>query len=202
MSKTIHFYFDLSSPYAYLASEQIEALAARTGCVVDWHPIMLGFVFKVTGGAPLTSLPMKGDYSMLDFKRSAVFYDVPYLQPSVFPIASTTAARAILWAKKYANSEYIRLTKSLFQAYFQLDQDISKNEVIAPLLRASGIDADAVIAATQTDEVKGFLKAEVDAAIAHKVFGTPYFIVDGEPFWGADRLPMMERWIAKGAWNY
>jgi 2-hydroxychromene-2-carboxylate isomerase len=198
----IHFYFDLSSPYAYLASEQIEALAERTGYNVDWHPIMLGFVFKLTGGGPLTSQPMKGEYSLRDFKRSAVFYDVPYRQPSTFPIATTTAARAILWAKKHANAEYIRLSKAFFQSFFQYDQDISKNEVVARILQASGFDADAVIAATQSDEGKALLKAEVDAALSNNVFGTPYFIVNGEPFWGADRLPMMERWLTKGAWSY
>jgi 2-hydroxychromene-2-carboxylate isomerase len=74
--------------------------------------------------------------------------------------------------------------------------------VIGDVAKALGYDADTVVAAAQTDDVKAKLKAAVDDAMAKGVFGSPFFVVDGEPFWGADRLPMMEKWLAKGAWAY
>src|SRR5690606_28310302 len=86
MSAPIDFYFDFSSPYGYLASTRIDAIAARHGRSVDWHPILLGAVFKATGGAPLASIPLKGPYSERDMARSARLMEVPFRLPSRFPI--------------------------------------------------------------------------------------------------------------------
>ena len=74
MTPPIDFYFDFSSPYGYLAAQKIEALAAKHGRAVDWHPVLLGVVFRQTGTAPLTDVPLKGDYSRRDFERSARFH--------------------------------------------------------------------------------------------------------------------------------
>jgi 2-hydroxychromene-2-carboxylate isomerase len=90
MPSPIDFYFDFSSPYGYLAAEMIEALGQRCGRPVNWHPMLLGVVFKTTGGQPLTMAPMKGPYSERDMRRSAAFYGVPFNMPSVFPIATQT----------------------------------------------------------------------------------------------------------------
>ena len=93
MSEALEFYFDFSSPYGYLASEKIDALAACYGRKVRWRPILLGVVFRQTGAAPLTEVPLKGEYSLRDFARSARFMDIPYTQPASFPIATQQAAR-------------------------------------------------------------------------------------------------------------
>ncbi len=84
MAQPIDFYFDYSSPYAYIAAQQIETLAARHGRSVDWHPILLGAIFPTTGGMPLVDIPLKGDYSRHDFARSARFAGVPFSMPPVF----------------------------------------------------------------------------------------------------------------------
>ncbi len=99
MSKPIDFYFDFSSPYGYMAAQKIDALAAKYGRTVDWRPMLLGVVFKQTGMAPLTQIPIKGDYSRRDFERSARFHGVPFRMPTVFPIASQAPSRIVLWAK-------------------------------------------------------------------------------------------------------
>lgn len=200
---TIDFYFDYSSPYGYLAAEQIEAVAARAGAMVTWRPILLGAVFRVTGGQPLTQAPLKGDYSARDFRRSAAFYGVPYRPPSMFPILTVQAARATLWARTHAPDRYRALALAFYRAYFRDDRDLSQSEVVADVLRREGFDADAVLAACSGEALKAELKAEVDQGIARGVFGSPYFIVDGvEPFWGADRLPMLEAWLSRGGWSY
>jgi 2-hydroxychromene-2-carboxylate isomerase len=202
MAGVIDFYFDFSSPYGYLAAEMIEAVGQRCDRTVNWHPILLGVVFKATGGQPLTMAPMKGPYSERDFKRSAAFYGIPYHPPSVFPIAGQNPARAVLWMQQKHPEHARKFTLELYRAFFREDRDISKLEVIGDVAAGLGYSADEVVAATQNDDIKNQLKASVEAAIARGVFGSPFFIVDDEPFWGADRLPMLERWLTDGAWKY
>jgi len=202
MAGAIDFYFDFSSPYGYLAAEMIEEIGQRVNRAVHWHPILLGVVFKSTGGQPLTMAPMKGPYSENDFRRSAAFYGIPYRAPSVFPIATQNPARAVLWMQERHPAHAKKFTLELYRAFFRGDRDISKLDVIGDIAAGLGYSADEVVAATQSDDIKNKLKANVEAAIAKGIFGSPFFIVDGEQFWGADRLPMMEAWITKGAWKY
>ncbi len=202
MKSPIDFYFDFSSPYGYLAAEQIETLGMRVGREINWHPILLGAIFKVTGGQPLTSHAFKGDYSLMDFKRSAAYYGIPYNPPKTFPIATQNSCRAVLWMHQKNPAHAKTLALELYRAFFRDDRDIGKFDVIADLASTLGYDESEITAASQSDEIKAQLKTEVEAAIAKKVFGSPYFIVDGEPFWGADRLPMMEKWLTEGAWKY
>ena len=202
MAGTIDFYFDFSSPYGYLAAEMIEEVGQRCGRTVDWHPILLGVVFKATGGQPLTMAPMKGPYSEKDFRRSAVYYGIPYNAPSVFPIAGQNPSRAVLWMQKSHPAHAKKFTLELYRAFFRGDRDISKLDVVGDIAAGLGYSADEVIAATQTEDIKNQLKTNVEAAIAKGVFGSPYFVADGEPFWGADRLPMLEQWIKRGGWKY
>ena len=202
MAGAIDFYFDFSSPYGYLAAEMIEDLGQRCGRAVNWHPMLLGVVFKSTGGQPLTLAPMKGPYSELDMRRSAAFYGVPFTMPSVFPIATQNPARAVLWMQQNHPAHVKQFTLELFRAFFRSNRDISKLDVVGDVAAGLGYNAEEVIAATQSDDIKNQLKANVEAAITRGVFGSPFFIVDNEQFWGADRLPMLERWLTQGAWKY
>src|SRR6267143_3484907 len=97
MATPIEFYFDFSSPYSYLASEAVEALAARHAREVEYKPMLLGVAFKVSGMRPLPEVPLKGEYSKRDFERSARFASVPFLLPETFPISTVAPARALLW---------------------------------------------------------------------------------------------------------
>ena len=202
MAGAIDFYFDFSSPYGYLAAEMIEDIGQRCGRAVNWHPMLLGVVFKTTGGQPLTMAPMKGPYSELDMRRSAAFYGLPFSMPTVFPIATQHPARAVLWMQQNHPADAKRFTLELFRAFFRGNRDISKLDVVGDIAAGLGYSATEVIAAAQSDDIKNQLKAQVEAAISKGVFGSPFFIVDGEQFWGADRLPMLERWLTKGAWTY
>src|SRR6185295_1903183 len=99
MASPIDFYFDFSSPYGYLATERIDDIAARHGRTVDWHPMLLGVVFKQTGMQPLTQIPLKGDYAARDFVRTARMLSVPFRMPATFPIPSQAPARVMLWLR-------------------------------------------------------------------------------------------------------
>lgn len=130
MTKTIDFYFDFASPYGYIAAEMIEEFAARQGRTVNWHPMLLGAVFKATGGKPLTDQAMKGEYSLADFRRSAAFYGVPFRTPSVFPISTINTCRAALWMQAHHPAHAKKFMLELYRAYFRGDKDIGKLDVI------------------------------------------------------------------------
>ena len=200
MPQAIDFYFDFSSPYGYFAASHIDALAARHGRQVNWRPVLLGVVFKQTGQQPLAHIPLKGEYAMRDLPRSARWFDVPFKTPSRFPIAGTSASRAYYWTQDRDSAAARQLALALYRAYFVEDRDISAPEVTADVAAGLGMPRADVLAALNDPAVKERLKREVDAAIARGVFGSPYVIVDGEPFWGSDRLDQVERWLATGGW--
>jgi 2-hydroxychromene-2-carboxylate isomerase len=196
--KPIDFYFDFSSPYGYLASQKIEALAERHGRSVDWHPMLLGVVFKQTGAAPLTEVPVKGPYSKRDFARSARFHGVEFEMPPVFPIPAQAPSRIVLWAKQNNAADAGRLAKALYRAFFVQGRDIGKPDVAAEVAGEQGFDAAQARACVDDPAIKDALRREVEGAIAAGVFGSPFVVVDGEPFWGLDRFDQVERWLKEG----
>ena len=199
MAAPIEFWFDFSSPYGYLASQKIEALAAKHGRGVDWRPMLLGVAFRQTGTAPLTEIPLKGDYSRRDFARSARFHGLPeFRMPSRFPIPTQAAARIVLWQKPRDAACATRLAKAYFRAYFADDVDISVPENAVAVATTEGVAPDQARAAIDDPAIKEALKREVDGAIARGVFGSPFVFVDGEPFWGLDRFDQVDRWLAMG----
>jgi 2-hydroxychromene-2-carboxylate isomerase len=198
MSAPIEFYFDFSSPYSYLASEQIEPLAARYGRTIDYRPVLLGAAFKASGMLPLVDIPLKGEYSKRDFDRSARFAGLQFVLPQPFPIGAVGASRAYLWLRDSDRERAHAFLHAAFRAYFAQGRNISESPVLAQVLQQVGVDPELALQAIQQPAVKEQLKALVDASLARGVFGAPFLFVDGEPFWGHDRLPQVERWLATG----
>lgn len=200
MAAAIDFYFDFSSPYGYFASHKIDALAAKHRREVRWRPFLLGVAFKATGGAPLPSIPVKGPYHLRDMLRTAKYLGVGYRHPSVFPIASVAPCRAFYWLDAKDSKRAKELAKALYTAYFLEGVDISKAENVVSIAAKSGLNADEVRAGIGDQATKDLTKAEVDKAIAIGAFGSPYVVIDGEPFWGSDRLDQIDKWLATGGW--
>jgi 2-hydroxychromene-2-carboxylate isomerase len=198
MSPPLDFYFDFSSPYGYFAAERVEALAARHGRSVRWHPILLGAVFRKVGTQPLTSYPLKGDYSRRDLARTARLHQLEFRMPSRFPIATQAPARIVTWLARTDAGRVVPYAQAAYRAYFCADRDISDPATAAAVAAAVGVDATAARAATEDPAIKDALREEVDAAIARGVFGSPFVIVDDEPFWGFDRFDQIDRWLATG----
>lgn len=199
MAEPIDFYFDFSSPYGYLMSEKIDAIAAQYERKVRWHPILLGAIFKTTGSAPLTlQAPLKAAYYTRDFARSARFLGVPFKAPSHFPLPTQIAARAYYWLHGQDCALARQFAHAVYRALFVDDRDISDPETIFEISAKNGIDRSIFEPALQTPEIKARLKDEVEQAMARGVFGSPTVIIDGETFFGADRLPQIERWLATG----
>lgn len=200
MPSPIEFYFDFSSPYGYIASEKIDALAAKHARDVTWRPIMLGVVFKTTGSAPLPSIPLKGPYSARDIARTARFIGVEYRPPSVFPISTVSPCRAFYWLDTRDAKRAKGLARALYRAYFVENVDISNAENTIAVCEKFGLKANDIRAALADPAIKDLLRSEVDKAIARGAFGSPYIIIDGEPFWGSDRLDQIDRWLQTGGW--
>ncbi len=200
MKAPIEFYFDFSSPYGYFASEKIDALAAKHGREVIWRPFLLGVAFKTTGGAPLPSIPMKGTYHLRDMLRTAKHLGLAYRHPSVFPISSVSPCRAFYWLDAKEPKRARELARALYRAYFIDDVDISGADHTVAVCVKAGLRAEEVRAGIGDQVTKDRTKAEVDKAIALGAFGSPYIVVDGEPFWGSDRLEQIDKWLATGGW--
>ena len=200
MSDSIEFYFDFSSPYGYLASERIDALAARHGREAVWRPYLMGVAMKVTGSSPLVDRPMMGAYSRHDMERSARRLEVPLRFPEPFPIATIAACRAVYWMERTGAVEAKSLAQALYRAYFVDGRNVSEAGVVADVAAESGVDRDALLAGIGEPAIKDRLKVVTNGAIERGVFGSPFFLVDGEPFWGHDRMEEIDRWLETGGW--
>jgi 2-hydroxychromene-2-carboxylate isomerase len=196
----VDFYFEFSSPYGYIASELADAFEKRIGRPLAWRPMLLGPVFKRTGGAPLTAIPLKGDYSRHDFVRSARWHKVPFRMPDNFPINAVAACRAFYWVNDRDPRQAKALARALYRAFFADNRDIGVPGTVVEIAKSLGIDGDALAAALDDPALKERTKGEVEAAIAKGVFGSPFFVIDGEPFWGVDRMAMAEEWVKTGGW--
>ncbi|NUZ06513.1 2-hydroxychromene-2-carboxylate isomerase [Piscinibacter koreensis] len=197
-AQAIDFYFDLSSPYSYIASEWIDAVAARHGRTVEWHAILLGATFQAAELKSPVSYPLKREYSLRDFERSARFAGVPMTIPARFPIPTQNAARVFWWLKSSDPGRANAWVRECMRAYFTRAVDLSDPAALEQLAGQFGLDAEACAAAWNDPTWKVALKSANDAAIARGVFGAPFFVVDGEPFWGNDRRAQIERWLEAG----
>lgn len=200
MSQLIDFYFDFYSPYGYFASYKIDEIAARHGRTVNWHPILLGPAFKAVGSKPLLEIPLIGEYSAHDFKRTARLEGVPFIMPPTFPGATLAAARAFYWANEIDSEKAKILAKAFYKAAFAEGRDLFDLKVVAEVTTQIGFNADEMLAAIQTDAIKNKLKQAVQDSLDKGVFGSPFIIIDGEKFWGNDRLTQVDQWLATGGW--
>ena len=199
MSKPIDFYFDFSSPYGYLGSTRIDALAAEHDRSVQWHPILLGAVFKVAGNTPMMEIPLKASYSWHDLARTARFHDIPFKRPPQFPLATQAAARSMLWIEEhYGHSLAVRFAHAIFAAMYVEGVDVSAVPKVLDIAAALAVDRAALSAALETLAIKERLKNEVTDAIKRGVFGAPFVIADSEAFWGFDRFTQLAAFLKDG----
>jgi len=198
MPQPVEFFFDFSSPYAYLAAMRIEDLVRAHGRELSWRPILLGVVFKAVGSGPLTDYEVKGPYSVRDFARSARFAGIPYRMPEPFPIATQNAARLVLAAQKAAPQRVGEIVRAIFQAFFVENRAINDADVLQSIVEGLGLDAATLLAQSAAPEIKDALRANNEEALRRGVFGAPFMFVGDEPFWGNDRLPQLDHWLKTG----
>ena len=201
MSKSpVEFWFDFSSGYAYFAAFEVEAMAAKHGRTVLWRPFMLGAAFKQTGARGLSSTPMKGDYARRDWARLSRKTGLVFAPPKDHPITALPATRAVYWIEQHTPEHTGAFVRAAFHAYFAEARDMTVPSNVAAIGADLGLDAADLEAGITSDPIKARAKEASDEAIAKGVFGSPFFIVDDEPFWGWDRLPMIDEWLSTSGW--
>ncbi len=202
MEAPIALYFDFVSPYAYLALPRAERLAASCGRSLDLRPVLLGVtVLRVMGLKPVPQTPLKGDYARADIERLAKLHGVPFRHHGLPEVNSVPALRAFLWIKRRDSAAAHEFARRVFAQLWAQGRDISAPEQLADAIAAAGQDPETVIAACGEPEARDALRTAVDDAIARGVFGVPFFVADGESFWGGDRLPMLEHWLTHHRWE-
>ena len=196
----IEFWFDFSSGYAYFAAQEIDALGARVNRPILWRPYMLGTAFKVTGMRGLSATPVKGDYARHDWARAARKMGVPFAPPEDHPKIALPATRAFYWIEANRAGHEKRFAGEVFHQYYSGKLDTSDLDSVAALAGSLGLEAARVRAGLEAAEIKDHARTISESAVQRGIFGSPFFVVDGEPFWGWDRLPMLEDWLRTGGW--
>lgn len=198
----IDFYFDFLSSYGYFASLRIEELAARHGRTVRWHSMLLGVsVMKTMGLKPLLETPLKCDYVLRDtaryMRRHGLALNRKLTDPFMDPRA---AARGFYWVRRHHPGREAAFARVAFDRYWREGRDLGMPAQVAALAPEIGVDPSAMLAGIESDEARADLRDAVAASLARGVFGSPFFFVDGEPFWGSDRLEQLDEWLRTGGW--
>ncbi len=194
MGRTLELFWDFSSPFSYLGSTQADALAKRTGATLVWKPMLLGGVFKLIGQveAPvLTWGEAKRDHTLKDLHRWADYFGVPFKFPSRFPMNSLKAMRAWIALPGDKRDAY---RERAYRAAWAEDRDLQDDATLRELI---GEGADDALAATQRPEIKQALIDATNDAVKRGVFGAPTWIVGDDVVWGQDRIPIVERLLAR-----
>ena len=200
MVDPVKFYFDFSSPYSYFAMLKIERTCNAVGREVVWKPFLLGVLFKITDTQPANHPENKQVYRENDWHRMARFMDVSWNLPDPFPIPTQAPARAFYWIHDTNPKLAKDFARHVFEAYFSSSEDISSPDIVLKIATRLGIDRAQLADALIGEDIKQRLKDETQSAIESGVCGSPYFVVDGQGFWGSDRIWMVRKWIERGGW--
>lgn len=189
----VEFFFDVTSPYSYLASTQMDGLARRTGATIAWRPFFLGGLFGSIGNQAPALLKPRAAYMGRDLQRWARRYGVPLNWPSRFPINTIKAQRMLLALREAQGDDACAaLAAAFYAAYWADDRDVADLEVLTQVADAAGFDGAALAGRTQDPAIKEALKAATAEAEERGAFGAPTFFAGGEMYFGNDRLLLLE----------
>lgn len=194
MPKTVEFFFDFGSPASYLAYKRLPDLAARTGARIDYRPMSLGGVFKATGNASPASIPAKGRYTGVDFRRWARRYGTEFNFNPHFPINTLHLMRGAIGLIE--DARFRVYCDQVFDAMWKAPKNLGEPSELAPVLLRARVGVEEFEALTGDEAVKLRLKAATDGAVERGVFGAPTFFVGGEMFFGQDRMDWVEEALA------
>ena len=201
----IDFYFDFLSSYGYFASLRIEEIAQLNGRTVQWHSMLLGVsVMKVMGLKPLLETPLKGDYVLRDAARYMRLHGLTLERKISDPMMDPRpAARAFYWVRRHHLGAEAAFARAVYDRYWRLGKDLSLPHEIAEIAAQNpslGIDPNELQAGQASETSRQDLREAVALSVDKGVFGSPFILVDGEPFWGSDRLDLLDQWLARGGW--
>ena len=196
---TLEFWFEFASTYSYPAAMRVARRASEREVTVVWRPFLLGPIFGAQGwrDSPFNIYPAKGQYMWRDLERICAREELPLRRPSRFPRNGLVAARVATAAE--AEAWLPDFVRGMYRANFAEDREISEPAVVGDVLRAVGADPSIWLERAQAPAVKDRLRAATESAQARGIFGAPSFVVDGELFWGNDRLDDALEWACARA---
>lgn len=190
MAKTLEFLFDFGSPASYLAYKRTPDLAARTGAVVDYTPMLLGGVFKATGNASPGAIPAKGRWMNADLRRWAERHGTIFNRNPFFPINTLHLMRGATGL--IGDPRFMAYCDAVFDAMWLEPKNLGDPAELVPVLERAGVGVDEFRALVERDDVKDRLKTTTERAVERGVFGAPSFFVGEEMFFGQDRMDFVE----------
>lgn len=198
----LQFWFDFISPFGYLASLRIDAIAARHGREVEWRPLLLGVtVLKVMGLKPIPQTPLKGAYADRQIARYLRRHGLRLArEPSAPPMNPLPAGRAFAWLRAHAPLHAKPAAQAIFDAHWARGLAMDDPAALRAVLLQADVPETAADAALADPQAAALLRAEVEAAVAAGAFGSPFVIADGEPFFGLDNLELVDEWLGRGGW--
>lgn len=191
--KQVEFFFDIGSPFSYVAWRALPAIAQRNGAEIVLRPVLLGGIFKATGNTSPMTVPAKGSYSLIDLERWAGHYGITFRMNPHFPINTLHLMRGATAMMMEGPQRLGAYLEAVWPAMFETPVNLGDPQVIGGALARAGFDPQAIMAAINDEAVKDRLKADTDEAVARGVFGAPTFFIGEEMFWGQDRLHFVER---------
>ena len=194
--KQVEFFFEVGSPYSYLAYHQLPKIAQARGAEIVWRPMLLGGVFQATGNSSPATVPVKGRYSSIDLERWALHFGVPLQHNPYFPINTLQLMRGATGMQMRSEAEFQRYLGAVFSTMFERPRNLGVPEEVAAVLSEVGIAPALFLELVQDDHVKQALRTTTEEAVARGVFGAPTFFVGTEMFWGQDRLDFVDRALA------
>jgi 2-hydroxychromene-2-carboxylate isomerase len=196
MAKSVEFFFDVGSPASYLAWTQLPALCRATGGEVIYRPMLLGGVFQATGNSSPAAIPAKGPYAMKDLMRHARRYGVPFAPNPHFPINTLALMRATAGVQESEPQRLEAFLQALFRAIWVDSLNLNDAALVRDVLKAQGFDPAQVETQAGDPATKAALRATTEEAVNRGVFGAPTFFVNGEMFFGQDRLDFVREALA------
>ena len=194
MAPIIDYYMTPSSPWTYLGSVRFTQIARLAGATVNVYPVNYGKIFPATGGLPLPKrAPERRVYRMMELKRWTKFLNMPIIfEPTHFPSTAPIPSLAITAARTHG-LDALNLSNAILAALWVDDRDIDDPEVISQICIEVGLDGPTILAQAQTDAIADQMATDTDRAMAAGVFGAPSYVIDGEVFWGQDRVDFVAR---------
>ena len=192
MKKTFDYYFDFGSLATYLAHTQMEKIKSETGASPNYLPMLLGAVFKATGNSSPVSVPAKGKYIFVDFKRFADSYGVPLEINPFFPIITTTLMRMLTGLQMRSDARMHDFMDLIFKAIWVDALNLNDPEVVERVLREAHFDPAELLLLANEQTTKDRLKEVTSHAVDRGVFGAPTFFVGDQMFWGQDRIEQLK----------
>jgi 2-hydroxychromene-2-carboxylate isomerase len=193
----IDYFFTLNSPWSYMGGERLMKMAKEHGANVNTKPAQMGVVFAQTGGLPLPKrAPARQAYRLVDMKRWVEFLEIPFVrEPEFFPHDETEGVRLVLAAVE-TGGDALALATEIGRSLWELNEDPADADVQSAAAARAGLDADALRGALSLEDAATIWSKNTDEALDRGVFGAPSYIIDGEIFWGQDRLDFVERKLA------